>query len=572
MRRVLLLFVVGVAAAAGGVRAQRTDAPVRIDAVVTDAHGRPLLDLQAADFVLKSGGAALAISDVMLRRADDPAAGRTLALFLDEFHVGAGANTARVREALLRFVDERLRPADRVIVMKPLDSQLAIRFADRAAMRSAIESFSGRRDDYTPLTRFEEEFLGRAPAAVRAARAQIVTSAVRALAVRLGELAGGRSAIAFVSEGFAAEGRERERRLPDFQGIARAATRFDVAIYSIDPSTPAERTDREPVPARLSTLASDTGGESAFGDQVSAALTRMARDLDAYYVLTFAPPQTVEGRFQRVELTARRKGAVVRAPSGFWTPFNTALLTTTREPSGPPRVLHRSPLIDTWTGVTRLADGRLRLRITWQPAKIMNHAAVAPAAVSVRAATPGGPVLFEGTLAPVSDAIARSGTPQLAELIVPPGRVELDLAILSAGGATLDRDTRDVDVPDARAMRTAAMTPEIVRVRTNREFLAAQADPDAAPTPLREFRRADRLLVRAPAIAADGTKVDVAARLLNKWGQRMRELAVLPNAFDAVVQFDLPLSWLAPGEYEIEVTSSDPNGAITQRLPLKVTG
>jgi VWFA-related protein len=567
VRRAPLLLLL-VAAATGG-QGQTPAAPVRIEAVVTDAQGRPLLDLRPSDFALKSGDAALAINDVVLRRADDIAAGRTLALFLDEFHVGPGEPSERVRQTLLRFVDEQLRPSDRVIVMKPLDSQTAIRFSDRAAVRSAIESFSGRRDDYAPRSAFEEEFFGRAPAAVQTARAQVVTSAVRALTVRLGELASGRSAIAFVSEGFAAVARERERRLPDFQGIARAATRFDVAIYSIDPSTAIERSDRGTVPARLMTLASDTGGESAFGDQLAPALSRMTRDLDAYYVVSFAPQASPEGRFQRLELTARRKGAVVRAPAGYWTPYSSALATASR-PATPARELHRSPMIDAWTGLTRLADGRMRLRLTWQPTRILRSSPVVPVAVSLRAAAPGGKLLFEGRVAPVS-AVRAADAPQLVEFIVPPGRIELDMSILSRDGSTLDRDARDIDVPDARASRSAVLVPELVQARSNREFLAAKLDPEAPPTPLREFRRADRLLVRAPAIGADGSRLAVTARLLNRWGQPMRELALLP-AFEAVVQFDLPLSWLAAGEYEIEVTSNGAGGRVAQRLTLKVTG
>ena len=37
-----------------------------------------------------------------------------IGVYLDEFHVSAGPNSDRVREALGRFVDEQLRPHDLV--------------------------------------------------------------------------------------------------------------------------------------------------------------------------------------------------------------------------------------------------------------------------------------------------------------------------------------------------------------------------------------------------------------------------------------------------------------------------
>ncbi len=56
-------------------------------------------------------------------------------------------------------------------------------------------SFNGRRNDYTPRTKFEEQYLGRSPVAVRAARAQIVMSGLRAIAMRMGDLNAGLGAV-----------------------------------------------------------------------------------------------------------------------------------------------------------------------------------------------------------------------------------------------------------------------------------------------------------------------------------------------------------------------------------------
>jgi hypothetical protein len=76
-----------------------------------------------------------------------------------------------VRQALLRF-DEQVRPADRLIVMKPLDSQLAIDVTPIARSEAAIETFEGRDGDFAPRTEFEAPILA-ARQAVEAACAQM---------------------------------------------------------------------------------------------------------------------------------------------------------------------------------------------------------------------------------------------------------------------------------------------------------------------------------------------------------------------------------------------------------------
>ena len=120
---------------------------VRIDAVVTDAQGRPILDLRPSDFELLENGVAKPLDAVELHplpratgdvppvesEADEQRAAkepdtRVFAFFLDEFHVSSGPSTDRVRRAITEFVDEKLRPQDLAVVMKPLDSVNSIRF------------------------------------------------------------------------------------------------------------------------------------------------------------------------------------------------------------------------------------------------------------------------------------------------------------------------------------------------------------------------------------------------------------------------------------------------------------
>ena len=582
MRRALFLAIVFAAAGSGAGQEAPRPPTIRVDAVVTDSAGRPLAGLTASDFELRSGGVLQPIDAVEFRAAAAP---RTFAIFLDEFHVSPADGVA-VRATVLRFLDEHVRASDRVVIMKPLDSQLSIdATSDRDAWRRAIDTFDGRAGDFAPRTPFEAQYIGRAPSAVEAARAQIVTAALRALVTRLGELSSGRTAVAFVSEGFAIGGQaQRERRLPDFRSIVRVAARAGVAIYALDPEgRPGRRSaEREGggaagpgghgdqasqanqadgIAARLRTLAVETGGELASGDALAAALARMSRDLDNYYVLTFKPPQPVEGRFFRFELTSKRRDAVVRARAGYWTPVTVVARAVT--PPRPPRTLKRSPVIQSWYGLTRLADGRMRLRVTWEPARRASaKPRREPQTVALRAAAPSGASLFEGNIS----------ASQLAEVVVPAGRVELDLTIVAADGSVIDHEARDLDVPQSDARRVTSLPPEIIRARTLREFEAASTNPDAAPTPVREFRRSDRLIVRAPAMTSGDSALTVSARLLNRWGQPMRDLQTLDARGSGIVQFSLPLSWLVPGEYEIELRTSDGGREASQKIPVKVVG
>ena len=177
--------------------------------------------------------------------ASGSASPRTFVFLLDEFHTPA-EDSATVRDVLQRFVDARLRPVDRTIVFKPLDSLSSIKLsASRDELRQAIGTFEGRKGDYTPRTVFERNYMAQAPAAVQWARAQIVTSALRAIATALPQLAPGPAAIVLISDGF---GRGRTSRdLPaSLQSVVRVINRADAPVYAFAPSLPVRPRARAP--------------------------------------------------------------------------------------------------------------------------------------------------------------------------------------------------------------------------------------------------------------------------------------------------------------------------------------
>jgi hypothetical protein len=93
-------------------------------------------------------------------------------------------------------------------------------------------------------------------------------------------------------------------------------------------------------------------------------------------------------------------------------------------------------------------------------------------------------------------------------------------------------------------------TPVVYRARTVRDVQLLRTNRDGTPTPVREFLRTDRLLIRVPAY---GAASGVAAKVLNRGGQSMSELPVTMDGTEAV--FEAPLASLPSGEYIFEISA-----------------
>jgi VWFA-related protein len=532
--------------------AQANDRPITLDVVVTDAKAHPIQDLTADDFELVDSGEQRPVRSVRLQTGGN----RVLAIFLDEYHVQPGDAATRARAALTHFVTTQLRDGDTIAVMKPLDPLNAILLTqDRSAVLQAISTFEGRKGDYAARSTFEENFISRSPRTAAVSRAQVVTAALQALATRMGERGTARKALILVSEGFSPALSPR--------GIAYAANRYGVAFHAIDPNR--EPSENE---STLQFLADQTGGSASLNQaDLEPALHQAVADLDRHYVISYQAAGYADGKFHSVQVRVTRPGAQARARAGYWA--TNPSVTFTHRPNTvalPFRPSHSSPYIRPWIGMSRGAHGQTSVAVAWEAgnAPPRNQRVTS---VALKAMAADGRVLFQRRIG--------AGAATLATFDSAPGYIALEMVIQGSNGAALDTDYRTLSVPNLQVTRPTFGTPQVLRARTARTFAEISANADAIPAASRNFSRAERLVVRIPAYAKEDATPVVSATLLNRRGIPMRELQQLPAVLPpGVVQFDLPLSSLAPDEYRVDLVvanAQSPRDEARETLVFRVT-
>jgi VWFA-related protein len=198
---------------------------VRVDVIVTDKQGNPVLDLKPEDFNVTEDGKPQKVESFSVVRInaesqiDTPVPAeirspsdeereasrpdvRLFVILLDDYHVRRG-NDMSVRKPLIEFIQNQLAPADMVAVMYPLTPGTDLNFSrNHSSIISAIEKFEGRKFNYEPRNPFEEQYAYYPAATVERIRNEVTMGALKGAAVKLGGLREGRKSIIFVSEGF----------------------------------------------------------------------------------------------------------------------------------------------------------------------------------------------------------------------------------------------------------------------------------------------------------------------------------------------------------------------------------
>jgi VWFA-related protein len=502
---------------------------------------------------------------------------------------------------------------------------------DRRSMAAAIRSFTGRKYNYEPKNLFEERYVHYVSTIeAERIRNQVVFSALKGLIIRMGGLREGRKAIILVSEGFtntlpsqvqyrtasrpeddppkladpvardpALQSRidsqeffQQSELMADLRSVYELANRYNTAIYAFDPrglaASEFDLTTQGSAQVSLKrdaqflnesietlrTLADETDGRAIINtNDLDRGLRQIVRDSSAYYLLGYTSTLTQpDGKFHKINVRIKRPGIQVRARPGYLAMSAAEVeraVTSTKKTGPPPAVTEafaalasssaRRHLIASWIGMSPGTNGKTKVSFVWNPAAPRPGARVeTPATLSLIAGGANSDLFYRG----------RSLAPGRVEFEVPPGPVDLEIALEDANKEVIDRETRQIVVPSLGLGLTFS-TPQVFRARTLPEFRALATNPDAVPSIEREFRRTDRLLFRVGAQSASGTPA-ISARMLNRDGGQMSTLPVTPAESGGLSQMDVSLAAIPPGDYLIEVTAKDSAETATTLVAFRV--
>jgi VWFA-related protein len=345
--------------------------------------------------------------------------------------------------------------------------------------------------------------------------------------------------------------------------FARGLTGFDAPIGPARPPSPLA--DRANLAARQNSmreLADLTDGTSVIDtNQIERALTRIAADLFAYYLLSYSSTnQRLDGRFREIRVRVNRPGVQVRARRGYR--GLTAEELTGMQPSGGaavpaasafsvpvnPRAAFRARTSGWTTAIATVTtasvwlvgelDAATRRELAWT--------AGSKADIAVVAAT-GGEVATTSVDIAAEDGAFALQLPIDGGLV--PGEYAVRVRVQpAASGAVAVSDTVRLIVPAA-----VSVLGEPVFWRRG-----TSTGPRFAPTADPRYRRSDRIRLELPT----RTGGEATARMLDRLGRPMQVPVQASERQDASGQFrwiiaEAVLAPLAPGDYAIEVMLGD---------------
>jgi VWFA-related protein len=366
--------------------------------------------------------------------------------------------------------------------------------------------------------------------------------------------------------------------MSDIKRVTDLANRYNTAIYAVDPrglapfeydlSTAGQAAvsltkNTQMLDTTIDTLrvlADETDGRAIVNsNDLDRGLRQIVRDSSAYYLLGYTSAVTTDGKFHKINVRVKRPGLQIRARPGYvaLSAAEVERALAPKRPGPPPAITEalstlavtaqqrRNP-IRSWIGMSPGSDGKTKISFVWNPT---------PAVPGTRRENAASVSLLAGGANSELHHRSKALPPGRVEFDVPPGPIELDIAVHDAAGEVLDRETRKIVVP-GMGLGLTLSTPEVFRGRTLPEWQSLAADAKAMPVIEREFRRTDRLLVRVGAQSAGGTPT-LSARMLNREGGEMSSLPVTPAPFGTLSHIDVPLAALPAGEFLIEVIAKD---------------
>ncbi len=391
----------------------------------------------------------------------------------------------------------------------------------------------------------------------------------------------------------------------DLRSVFTTLNRNNTSIYAVDPRGLAvfeyginegvglteDATGLRATLDTLHVLAENTDGRAIVNrNDLASGMKQILRDSSGYYLLGYSSSQApTDGKFHKIDVKVKRSGLDIRARKGYWayTVDEAAAASAPPKPEAPSGVTNalsalaapaRGRVARFWIGTTRAASGASLVTFVWEtiPTSPGQERGDPPARVAVSATGTDGTSFYRGRIAaePVASPSAAPASPAgqvggHASFEVPPGQVQLRFVVEGDRGQVLDSAMRELTAPDFTRVQVSLGTPRLHRARTLREMQALKATADLVPTTDREFSRTERVLVRLDAFAPGGTTPTLSARLLNRGGQPITDVAVqAPSGRSA--EIDLTLSALAAGDFVLEINAKTDSGTAQELVAFRI--
>jgi VWFA-related protein len=627
---------------------------VEVDALVSDASGNPVADLTAQDFeVLEDGKpqkiSAFSLVNIPMDRAERPlfasapierdvqsneeVDGRVYLIVLDDLHIHP-LRTPRVKAAAKLFIERHFAANDlAAIVYTSGRSDAGQEFTNnKRLLLAAVDRFMGRKLRSSTLERLDQyrntqgmrssgERVDDPTLAERGFNARNALEGVRNLAEFLAGVRGRRKAMLFISEGIDYDihdvfsNRDASTIIDSSRDAIGAATRANVAIYSIDPrgltslgdegievdSFPDDPTtgisstsmmgELRLAQDSLRTLSDETGGFAAVNrNDFNGAFERVVRENSTYYVLGYYPTNDRrDGRFRKIEVHVKRPGVQVRSRRGYQAPRGRAPDNKTAAASAPAAIREgvNSPVPMAGIGMKAFAaafkgnapNAAVAIAVEIEAGAFpyvekngtfTNNLDVAIAAFDAKGKTYPMqtmpiPLAFKPDML---ERVKANGFRVISQVDLPPGRYQLRIGASDATGR-VGSVFYDLEVPDfykapftmsglAITSASAGQTPTARAKDALKDFLPA------APTARREFRRGDELALFAEiyenAPGAPAHKVDITTTVRSDQGRVLFQNQEERNSTELQggrggygYTTRVPLTDLEPGVYVIHV-------------------
>jgi VWFA-related protein len=605
---------------------------VQIDAIVTDASGKPVTGLTADDFEILEQGkprdiTTFAAVDIPVTppteevvphvesdtKANTGPPGRTYLIALDET---APDRALRARQILRRFVERFMGPNDLA----------AVALTGRGLSTSGQDFTSNKRLILQAIDKFTGGIPGFDAPAIQSSDGRQLASSLRKLTEFLATMPG-RKVLIYIGESLGGidpygatdyRGTSLSPAEYDAHAAIAAATRGNVTIYPIDPrgatteTTAAESFDTSSLDARadLAGIADVTGGFALTGsNNYMPAFERLVRENSSYYTIGFSSDHDKrDGRFVGVQVKTKRPGLIVRARSGYVAPLGkerpTEVVTgDARLPTVAAALSSPVPVNDLAMRVTAAAyrgkgkNATIAMVIEFDASKLdlveKNGVMAADLEVSYLATDAKGKVR-PGKRQAGSIGIKKELMPQtlhtgvrlVTKFELPGGRYQLRVALgsLARAGSVV----YDLEVPDfsagALTMSNVLLTSTTAQIVVNSKL--GDTISTGLPTPpvaTRDFARPETLSVYAEVYdnekRAGTTPPPLVVELRDPSGKVVRTATQQKTSTPAsgddravAITSSMPLSELEPGPYilHLETRTAGGNQTAQREIPIRL--